>query len=103
MKVGLDATPLTEPTGGISRYTTELARALVRTFPDDEYWLLSDQDFPRPDIPRLRSGSIPRTPLARRWWLFGLPREISRIGICRPSSHSKKIFFSSSPLRILAT
>ena len=81
MKVGLDATPLTEPTGGISRYTTELARSLVRTFPDDEYWLLSDQDYPRPEIPKLRSGAIPRTPLARRWWLFGLPREISRIGI----------------------
>lgn len=81
MKVGLDATPLTEPTGGVSRYTAELAKALVRTFPEDEFWLLSDQGFSPPDVPGLRCGASPRTPLARRWWVFGLPREISRIGI----------------------
>jgi len=34
MKVALDATPLTEPTGGIRRYTIQLANALARSFPE---------------------------------------------------------------------
>jgi DNA-binding NtrC family response regulator len=45
MRVALDATPLSLATGGISRYTRELCRALGETFPEDEYWLVSDQEF----------------------------------------------------------
>ena len=83
MRIALDATPLTEPSGGISRYTSELSRALARCFPEDEYWLLSDQPFthPAPDIPNLRAGSGPRNPLERRWWLWGLQGQISRLRV----------------------
>ena len=48
MTVALDATPLTVATGGTRRYTLELARALARRFPEDQYWLLSDQPFSGP-------------------------------------------------------
>ena len=43
--IALDATPLTVSTGGVGRYTLELARALAAEYPDDQYWLLSDQLF----------------------------------------------------------
>lgn len=83
MKVALDATPLTEPTGGISRYTAELSRALAGQFPEDEYWLLSDQQFALPAhlLPNLKCGSSPRNVLERRWWLSGLQGQIGRLGI----------------------
>ena len=48
MRVALDATPLTLSSGGLCRYTYELSRALAREFPDDEFFLLSDQPFPMP-------------------------------------------------------
>ena len=62
------------------RYTSTLAWALAQRFPDDEYWLLSDQRFPRPEAPprNLRCGEGPRTASERRWWLWGLDREMSR-------------------------
>ena len=44
--IALDATPLTVSTGGVGRYTLELARALASEYPEDQYWLLSDQTFP---------------------------------------------------------
>lgn len=80
MRVALDATPLTEPTGGVSRYTSELAQALARLFPDDDFWLLSDQEFAHPnEIQRnLHAGQGPRRSIERRWWLWGLQSEISR-------------------------
>lgn len=83
MKVALDATPLTEPTGGISRYTTELSRALAEQFPDDEYWLLSDQQFrpPAGQFKNLLCGTGPQTAAERRWWLWGLQRQMSRLNI----------------------
>ena len=37
MRVALDGTPLTVPTGGIRRYTEELFRALRSCFPEDEF------------------------------------------------------------------
>jgi glycosyltransferase involved in cell wall biosynthesis len=58
MKIGLDATPLSVATGGIRRYTEELAKALEATFPDDQCCLLAESE----------SG------LNRRWWSLGLPR-----------------------------
>jgi glycosyltransferase involved in cell wall biosynthesis len=76
----LDATPLTVSTGGVARYTVELAFALARTFPEDRYWLLSDMPFepPRDSPANLRAGSGPRTAAERRWWLWGLASEMSR-------------------------
>jgi glycosyltransferase involved in cell wall biosynthesis len=78
--IALDATPLVESTGGIARYTRELSLALAQEFPEDQYWLLSDQ--PSPDWPsgpeNLRVGSGPRSPLERKWWLWGAEREMAR-------------------------
>ncbi len=83
MKIALDASPLAIPSGGVRRYTEELSRALGENFPEDEFWLLSDQRFQPPaQAPaNLKSGRGPRNLLERRWWLWGLQGEISRIGI----------------------
>ena len=82
MIIALDGTPLTEPTGGVARYTWELAHNLAETFPGDEYWLLSDQTFAVPlDRPaNLHSGSRPSSAIDRRWWLWGLRHEMERRG-----------------------
>jgi glycosyltransferase involved in cell wall biosynthesis len=83
MKIALDATPLTVASGGVRRYTEELSRALAENFPEDEFWLLSDQrfDLPGPAFANLKAGGGPRNLLQRRWWLWGLQAEISRLGI----------------------
>jgi glycosyltransferase involved in cell wall biosynthesis len=83
MIAALDATPLTIPTGGIRRYTAELARSLARNFPEDEYWLLSDQGFDLPDDApaNLRRGDGPRNFFERRWWSWGLQREMMPRGV----------------------
>ncbi|HYL75864.1 MAG TPA: glycosyltransferase family 1 protein [Bryobacteraceae bacterium] len=83
MKIALDATPLTIASGGIRRYTEELSRALAAAFPDDEFWLLSDGHFEPPAgaPPNLKVGRGPRNVLERRWWLWGLQGEISRLGV----------------------
>jgi glycosyltransferase involved in cell wall biosynthesis len=79
----LDATPLTVPTGGVTRYTWELARALAAQNAKDQYWLLSDQVFAMPPAAaaNLHQGDGPRTPAERRWWLWGLEREMMRRGV----------------------
>jgi glycosyltransferase involved in cell wall biosynthesis len=83
MKIALDATPLTVPTGGVRRYTEELSRSLAENFPEDEFWLLSDQPFnaPAPRPVNLNTGRGPRNAVERRWWLRGLQAELSRLGI----------------------
>ncbi len=90
MKVAIDATPLTLSSGGIARYTAELSVALASLFPEDEFVLLSDQPFSMPAVaqpsgcaffsppPNLQKGSGPRNSLERRWWLWGLSREMAR-------------------------
>ncbi len=66
MIVALDAGPLSLTSGGLRRYVSELSRALVETFPEDEYLLVP--------------GSAPDNAswIGRRWWLFGLNRELAR-------------------------
>lgn len=82
MKIALDATPLTVPSGGVRRYTEELTRALCESFPDDQFWLLSDQKTTLPlTRANLHAGQGPRNMLERRWWSWGLQGEISRLGI----------------------
>src|SRR3984885_14665646 len=82
MKIALDATPLTIPSGGERRYTEELTRALCDTFPCDRFWLLSDQKVaPSFSCANLNAGYGPRNMLERRWWSWGLQGEISRLGI----------------------
>src|SRR5262249_43356932 len=78
--VAIDATPLTVPTGGVARYTLELARALAEHYPDDQYWMLSDQHFELPaGLPaNLGTGTGPRNSVEKRWWLWGLPQELAR-------------------------
>ncbi len=81
LRVALDATPLSVPTGGIHRYTAELVSALAALYPDDEYWLVSDQPFELPVVSaNVQRGARPGNPLARRWWTLGLPRELRRLG-----------------------
>ena len=83
MNIALDATPLTVPSGGVRRYTEQLSGALAETFPDDTFWLLSDQPFDPPHtcLPNLKTGRRPGSMLDRRWWLWGLQREITRLKI----------------------
>lgn len=78
LRVALDATPLSVPLGGIRRYTSELARALALEFPDDSYFLFSDQPFEMPCAsPNLHRGA---GGAGRRWWSIGLPRALRRCG-----------------------
>ena len=79
LRIALDATPLTEPSGGIARYTRELSAALAAEFPQDQYWLLSDQVW-EGTPPGVLRGEQRKGPLGRRWWSLGLPRELARIG-----------------------
>ena len=81
MRVAIDATPLTLSSGGLARYTRELSLALARTFPADEFVLVSDQPFELPagGPANLTRGGAPRGVLERRWWLWGLDRELDRL------------------------
>jgi glycosyltransferase involved in cell wall biosynthesis len=69
MRVAVDATPLALTSGGLARYTSELVLALTTHFPEDEYHLVSDQ-----------IGDRELGALDRRWWLWGLQREMNRLG-----------------------
>ena len=61
MRVAIDATPLTLSSGGLARYTAELAPALSSQFSEDEYLLVSH-------------GA------ERGWWIWGAQREMDRLG-----------------------
>ncbi|HWR54521.1 MAG TPA: glycosyltransferase family 1 protein [Bryobacteraceae bacterium] len=76
MRVALDATPLSLSTGGLRRYVEELARALLATFPEDAYLLVSDQPFET--ATSMARGRLPGNALERKWWSYGLPRELAR-------------------------
>ena len=52
MRVAIEAASLALSSGGLARYTGELSLALARGFPDDEFFLVSDQPFALP--PELR-------------------------------------------------
>ena len=80
--IAFDATPLILSSGGVGRYTLELARALASEYPEDQYWLLSDQAFSPPrGLPNLHAGERPRNPAERKWWTWGLDREMRRRGV----------------------
>jgi glycosyltransferase involved in cell wall biosynthesis len=82
MRVAIEAATLALTSGGLARYTSELSLALARCFPDDEYFLTSDQPFHMPvgAPPNLKRGGGPRNAVERRWWLWGLHREMGRLG-----------------------
>jgi glycosyltransferase involved in cell wall biosynthesis len=81
MRVALEATALSISSGGLARYTSELSLALARCFPDDQFFLISDQPFAMPEgAPlNLQRGGAPRNAIERRWWLWGIFREMSRL------------------------
>jgi len=82
VRVAIEATSLTLTSGGLARYTWELSTALARTFPDDQFFLISDQEFEMPaQAPEnLRRGGSPRNAFERRWWLWGIMHEAGRLG-----------------------
>ncbi|HEY7390824.1 MAG TPA: glycosyltransferase family 1 protein [Bryobacteraceae bacterium] len=81
MRVVLEAASLAVSSGGLARYTSELSLALARCYPEDEFFLASDQPFQAPTEPplNLARGGGPRNALERRWWLWGLAREALRL------------------------
>jgi len=81
MRVAIDATPLTLSSGGLRRYVDELSVALAKGFPEDDFFLVSDQPFDLPPQapPNLRRGGGPRHPGEHRWWLWGLDQELQRL------------------------
>ncbi|HJT90079.1 MAG TPA: glycosyltransferase family 1 protein [Bryobacteraceae bacterium] len=82
MRVVIEAASLSLSSGGLARYTSELSLALARCYPDDTFFLVSDQPFemPRGAPANLQSGGGPRTAVERKWWLWGLGREAARLG-----------------------
>jgi glycosyltransferase involved in cell wall biosynthesis len=82
MRVAIEAASLGLSSGGLARYTAELSLALARCFPDDEFFLVSDQPFRMPPgcPSNLKRGGGPRNAVERRWWLWGIAREMSRLG-----------------------
>jgi glycosyltransferase involved in cell wall biosynthesis len=82
MRVAIEAASLSLSSGGLARYTSELSLALARCYPDDEFFLVSDQTFrmPSPAPANLKCGGGPRNSMERRWWLWGLARELGRLG-----------------------
>jgi len=81
MRVVIEAASLSLSSGGLARYPSELSLALARCFPDDEFYLVSDQPFrvPSPAPSNLKLGGGPRNSMERRWWLWGLAREMGRL------------------------
>jgi glycosyltransferase involved in cell wall biosynthesis len=82
MRVAIEAASLGLSSGGLARYTGELSLALARGFPDDEFFLISDQPFRMPEGSpgNLKRGGGPRNAVERRWWIWGLDREMHRLG-----------------------
>jgi glycosyltransferase involved in cell wall biosynthesis len=82
MRVAIEAASLGLSSGGLARYTSQLSLALARCFPEDEFFLLSDQPFRMPagGAPNLKRGGGPRSATERRWWLWGLSQEAGRLG-----------------------
>ena len=81
MRVAIEAASLALSSGGLARYTSELSLALARCFPDDEFFLISDQPFQMPSggPPNLKRGGGPRNAMERRWWLWGIASEMRRL------------------------
>jgi glycosyltransferase involved in cell wall biosynthesis len=82
MRVAIEGATLGLSSGGLARYTGELSLALARAYPEDEFYLVSDRPFPMPAAApaNLKRGGGPRNAAERRWWLWGLGQELSRLG-----------------------
>ncbi len=81
MRVGIDGYPLSEALTGVGHYTLELALALSRNFPADEFELVSPKSFNPSAIARvencafanLRLTQAKSSSLRGHWWSLGLP------------------------------
>lgn len=82
MKIALDATPLILSSGGLPRYVNELSSALAGEYPEDTFYLLSDQPFTlAQDAPaNLLRGRGPHAAADRQWWLWGIRQAIKDTG-----------------------
>ena len=86
MRVGLDGIPLRGIKTGVGHYTFELAQALARIAPEDEFDLISPFPYPQifdesdePSPSNLRFTQAKANPLSRRrWWPIGLPLYLKR-------------------------
>jgi glycosyltransferase involved in cell wall biosynthesis len=87
MLIGLDAIPLTEARAGVGHYTFELAKALARAAPADEFELIYPSSFPPVEFDEARLPSnlklecVRVGALGRHWWAAGLPRYLRRRGL----------------------
>lgn len=89
MRVGLDGFPLGSQKTGVGHYTFELACALARIAPSDEFELVSPIPFTDSLHEELKHNSPsnlrainPRiTALRRRWWAVGLPLYLRRASL----------------------
>jgi len=81
------------------RYTSELSLALARSFPGRR--VLSGFRSAVPDAaggpPNLKRGGGPRNATERRWWLWGLAREMSRLGADLVHGHGFRGALYSAP------
>jgi glycosyltransferase involved in cell wall biosynthesis len=85
MRIGLDGIPLANLKTGIGHYTFELACALARLAPADEFELVS----PFPFLTELSHEGLPENLhtreaqvnlLSKRWWAVGLPAHVKQAG-----------------------
>jgi len=89
MRVGLDGYPLCEPLTGVGHYTFELARALARRHPGDQFELVAPfefhpavtTEFEREQIPNLKLVNLAVKNVRGRWWSFYLPRYLKRASL----------------------
>lgn len=85
MHIALDGIPLNQPLTGVGHYTLELARALAKGSPADEWEIVSPLSFvPREDAgsngwpPNLKLVQASVGAVSRHWWTIGLPRYVQR-------------------------
>ena len=82
MRVAIEAASLSSPAAGWRATPPNSAWRWRAAFPEDEFFLVSDQPFrmPSPAPANLKCGGGPRNAMERRWWLWGLAREMGRLG-----------------------
>lgn len=83
MRIGIDGIPLLSPKTGIGHYTFELARALAKINPADEFDLISPFPFNSSPGENELPANLRKVETQRRkfWWVVGLPRYVRRSAI----------------------
>lgn len=80
MRIGIDGIPLISPKTGIGHYTLELARALAKINPEDEFDLISPFPFGSSSSENELPANLRKVETRRRkfWWVVGLPLYVRR-------------------------